>query len=86
MKEKITLENIEKFRVPFSEHPLKWKFEERENQGISPEFEDQIIPLSPIAAKFIWDFESTQKIFDNKFIDPNHFNIREEFRTGGKIK
>jgi hypothetical protein len=77
----IGLDNIEEFSVPLEEHPLKWKFEDESGNPPSAEFLDQIIPLSKEAAKFLWNFEGTQRQLGDKFMDSNHYKIREEFST-----
>jgi len=75
MKPKMSLDNIEEFSIPLSEHPCKWLFEdEEENLTLSPEFEDQIIALSPEAAKFVWNFEGSQR-----YIGPTD-NIKKYFK------
>lgn len=65
MKSKeITLENIEEFAIPLSNHILKWKFELENEQELYKEFEDQIIPLNQEASKFLYQFQNSQKILD----------------------
>ncbi|MEL7118310.1 MAG: hypothetical protein AAFO07_02685 [Bacteroidota bacterium] len=81
---KPSLDNIEAFSIPLLEHPLKWKFEEGEGSGVSPEFEDQIIPLNEEGTHFLWKFFNSQKIFRDKFIKPEYFTKREEYFSGDK--
>jgi hypothetical protein len=76
----ITLDNVGAFRIPFESHPLKWKFED-EGEQISDEFKDQIIPLDTKAAKFLWDFESTQRQLGNIPKMALHYKKNLEFST-----
>lgn len=85
MSSKISFDNLEEFSIPLSEHPRKWVFLE-EGKVLSPEFEDQIIALNIEVAKFLWDFEGSQKILHNKFVDANGFKNKEEYRTSGKTQ
>lgn len=80
----ITLDNIEEFSIPLREHPLKWRFEGENDKLPSQEFMDQITPLLPAAARYLWKFESTQRYLGDKFIDSKYFKYREEFVTVGK--
>lgn len=57
----ITLDNVEDYAVPISEHPLKWMFESSTGVCASPEVRKQVIPLQKEAAKFLLDFQNTQK-------------------------
>ena len=81
MTSKITLENVHTFSVPLSEHPLKWKFED-ENEQVSEEFMDQIIPLTSEAARFLWNFESTQRHLGSISGIGKYFNEQEELTIG----
>jgi hypothetical protein len=76
-----TLENVEDFSVPIESHPMKWKFED-EGGAISEEFKDQIIPLDPKAAKFLWKFESTQRHLGNIPKMESHYKNISEFYSG----
>jgi hypothetical protein len=58
----ITLENLESYAVPLSEHPLKWVFEKEKDVAPSIEFQDQLIPLHEDAAMFLWRFRMTQSM------------------------
>lgn len=77
----ITLENLEGFCVPLESHPLKWKFED-EDGFISDEYKDQIIPLHPKAAQFLWNFESTQRQLGNIPKMQLHYKKTSEFYIG----
>lgn len=81
MKEKITLENVHTFSVPLSEHPLKWKFEDK-NERLSEEFKDQIIPLTSEASRFLWNFESTQRYLGSVSAIGKCFNEHSELSFG----
>ncbi|MDT7833131.1 hypothetical protein RQM59_12110 [Flavobacteriaceae bacterium S356] len=77
----ITLDNVEDFCVPLESHPLNWKFED-EGGYISEEFKDQIIPLDSKAAKFLWDFESTQRHLGNIPKIKDYYKSTLEFYSG----
>ena len=81
--DQISLQNIENFSVNLNDHPLKWIFEE-ENNILSQEFADQIIPLNEDAARFLWTFERTQKILNTAFPTPDHFKNIVEFSSVDK--
>jgi hypothetical protein len=81
VKNTITLENIHTFSIPLEEHPLKWKFEE-DDKKLSAEFEDQIIPLTSEASKFLWNFESTQRYLNSISAVGKYFNEQNEFSFG----
>jgi len=80
-KDAITLENVHTFSVPLSAHPLKWVFED-EHKTLSPEFEDQIIPLTAEASKFLWEFENTQKYLGHISENKKYFKEQESFKLG----
>ena len=82
MKKKITLENVHTFSVPLPEHPLKWKFQDDDEQELSDEFMDQIIPLTPLASNFLWKFESTQRYLGSISAIGEYFKEQEELSIG----
>ena len=59
MDARITLENVHTFSVPLSQHSLRWIFEQ-EDSPLSAEFQDQIVPLTAEAARFLWNFRSPE--------------------------
>ncbi|MGL4596590.1 MAG: hypothetical protein ACRCYO_03625 [Bacteroidia bacterium] len=73
----ITLENIESYAVPLSEHPMKWIFEKEEGVAPSIEFQDQIIPLHADAAMFLWRFRMTQRmgVDEKNFLQTDSYSI-----------
>ena len=77
----INLDNLEDFCVPLESHPLKWKFED-EDGFITEEFKDQIIPLNQKAAKFLWDFESTQRQLGDIPKMQQHYKKISEYFSG----
>jgi hypothetical protein len=81
IKEIITLENAHTFSVPFSKHPLAWKFLEECGQ-LANEFQDQIIPLTPEAAKFLWDFMNTQRQLSSISSIGKYYNEQSELSCG----
>lgn len=81
MKEKITLNNVHTFSVPLSEHPQKYRFE-NEGMQLSDEFKDQIIPLTPEASKFLWEFETSQRHLGSIVALGRYFNEQSELSFG----
>lgn len=76
MSASITLENIRSFRAPLEGYPMAWVFEADNGKALSPEFSDQIIPLQPEAAQFLWNFECSQKALS---VRKAHFKHCETF-------
>lgn len=81
MISQITLENLEGFSVPIETHPLKWMFED-DNGFLPEEHKDQIIPLNPNAAKFLWDFEGTQRQLGNIAKMEQYYKKTKELKSG----
>ena len=52
----ISLENIEKFKVPLKEYISNWIFKDEHNQLASDTHQDQIFPLSKEASNFLWNY------------------------------
>ena len=77
----ISLENIRSFGVPLQNYPLAWMFDAGDGRELPPEFLDQIIPLQPDAAVFLWNYECMQKTLA---VHPTHFKTCETFRFAGK--
>lgn len=59
MHTKITLDELELHSVPLTDHISNWFFIDMNGQPASPEHQDQIWALTPEAAKFLWDYESS---------------------------
>lgn len=77
----ITLDNVGDSCVPLESHPLKWKFED-EDGFVSEAFKDQIFPLEQEAARFLWNFESTQRQLGNIAKMHLHYKETTEFYCG----
>lgn len=76
--EVLSLENIETFSTPISQHQLKWMFEETQGYGVSREVKAQIIPLREEAAQFLINFRKTQQLLHKQIYQSSGIVVQKE--------
>lgn len=63
---KVSLDNIEAFKIPLDDYISKWLFTDENDQLASKEHQDQIFPLTEEAANFLWEYEGRIRVFSSE--------------------
>lgn len=82
----ISLDNIEEFKIPLENYSAIGIFKDENGNLAGKEHQDQISPLNPNAAKFLWDYEMKLGIKSTEKYYKNVSKFKTEFIDQEKIK